>query len=104
MRVVDKPTEVKLYVNPPRIQKPITFREYLFNLPNEKLAEYIVREVGEPEFDYDYNDDYVCIGTMTYYVTTDGEQFWHNGYEDAIKHQVKLLESEYKEEKENDIF
>ena len=73
----------------------MTFKEYLFNLPNEKLAEYLVTTRDEVDYDYDYDENLSYCGTTTWYVTTDGEEFLDCDYEGAIEHQVKLLESEY---------
>ena len=78
----------------------MTFKEYLFNLPNEKLAEYLVTFRCEEDYDYDYEDRLYCCGTITWHVTTDGQEFWY--MDEAIEHQVKLLESEYKEETEDE--
>ena len=79
----------------------MTFKEYLFNLTNEELAEYLITMRDEEDYDYDYDDNLYCCGTSTWYVTTDGKEFWHNEYKEAITHQVKLLESEYEEQYEN---
>lgn len=81
----------------------MTFKEYLFNLPNEKLAEYLITTRDEVDYDYDYDDNLYCCGTTTaWFVTTDGEEFWDCDYDEAIEHQVKLLESEYTEETNNE--
>ena len=80
----------------------MTLKEYLFNLPNEKLAEYLITMRDEEEYDYDYDDNLYYCGTNTWFVTTDGEEFWDCYYEVAIEHQVKLLESEYTEDTDNE--
>ena len=75
----------------------MTLKEHLFNLPNKKLAEYLITTRDEEDYDYDYDDNLYCCGTTTWYVATDGREFWYSEYEEAIEHQVKLLESEYVE-------
>ena len=102
MRIIEESTNVKIHVNPQRISKQMTFKEYLFNLPNEKLAEYLVTMREEEEYDYDYDDNLYCCGIRTWISTTDGRVFWDFEYEDAVKHQVEILESEYVEEETND--
>lgn len=79
----------------------MTFKEHLFNLPNEKFAELLITVRDEEDYDYDYDDNLYCCGTSTWYATTDGREFWYSEYEEAVAHQVKLLESEYEEQDEN---
>lgn len=102
MRFVDKPTSVKVHVNPPRIKKPMTLKEYLFKLPNYKLAEYLIIPYSADKYEYDDDDDYngamYYCGTDIWYTTTDGKEFLEDEYEDAIKHQTELLASEYVDE------
>ena len=75
----------------------MTFKEYLFNLPNEKLAEYLVtfRCGKNYEYDYDYESRILSFGIERWYITTDGQEFWY--MDNAIEHQIELLESEYAE-------
>lgn len=75
----------------------MTLREHLFNLPDKELAEYLIVVRDENDYDYDYDDNLYCCGTRAWIYTTDGKQFWDNEYEEAIEHQVKLLNSEYVE-------
>lgn len=98
MIFIEEPTNVKIHVNLPRIQKPMTLKEYLFKLPNYKLAEYLIMPYSEEEYDYDYDDVMYYCGTRTWYKTTDGKEFWEDEYEEAIEHQTELLASEYVDE------
>lgn len=75
----------------------MTLREHLFSLPDKELADYLITTVSEPEYDYDYDENMYYAGDTTWFQTTDGQQFWYNEYEEAIEHQIKLLNSEYTE-------
>ena len=70
----------------------MTLKEHLFSLPNDELADYLIVTHDEED-----DDGFVNM----WYITTDRKQFWYNEYEEAIAHQVKLLESEYEEQYEN---
>lgn len=64
--------------------------EYLTNKDNIwELAEELI--IYKEEFDYDegINGEWEECGTIDYYITSDGEQFYDNM--DAIEHEVDWL-------------
>lgn len=71
----------------------MTFKEYLFTLPDRELADYLVTTNTELDYDYDSDDNLYCYGESYYYVTTDGLEFWY--HDEAIEHQTELLAGEY---------
>ena len=70
-----------------------TLRDHINQLSNIEFAEMIVQEKAEEKYDYNWEEDLVYDGIEYTYVTTDNQEFYYR--EDAINHQIKLLEGEY---------
>ena len=68
----------------------MTLREHINQLSNREFAEMIVKEKAEEKYDYNWEEDLVYDGIEYTYVTTDNQEFYYR--EDAINHQIKLLE------------
>lgn len=84
----------------------MTLRKYIKKAKDRELAEMLIFIKSVEDYDYDCDDNLYQCGSMEYYVTTDGQMF--GGYclddsdaEDAINHQIKLLQSEYKPSKKS---
>lgn len=92
----------------------MTLREYINKASNKELAEMLIciKEVVEYNDDYQDDDEESTIwdiNTMEFYVTTDGQMFGgysmvsDTDFQEALAHQIELLESEYKENFESDV-
>lgn len=72
-----------------------TNREWINQLPNEKLAELLVCCTEEPDWDYDYDENLYQRGFIDVVITSDGTRF--EDYDQAVKHEIWWLEQEHKE-------
>lgn len=70
----------------------MTNEERIKSLPRKQLAELLVKEVEQPDLDFD--DDVTYYGTETFYETTDGTQFDRWCYDDAVEHECWWLAQE----------
>lgn len=66
-------------------------------MPAEELAELLVHEVTELEYDYDWDENPTEPWEEPYYVCPDGESFWRDE-EGAIRHTIAWLNSEVNKE------
>lgn len=73
-----------------------TLRDHINQLSNKELAEMIVEEYAEEGYDYDWEEELIYDGIHYSYITTDKQEFCDR--EDAVEHQIKLLEEEYNED------
>ena len=85
----------------------MTLRKYIKKANDRELAEMLIFIKSVEDYDYDCDDNLYQCGSMEYYVTTDGQMFggcgclFDSDAEDAINHQIKLLQSEYKPSKKS---
>lgn len=73
-----------------------TNREWISNLPINRLAELLVYCIQEPDWDYDYDENLYQSGFTDVFITSDGEKF--QCYDEAIDHEIWWLKQEHKEE------
>lgn len=71
----------------------MTLRDHINQMSNRELAEMIVEEHAEESYDYNWEEELIYDGIEYSYITTDKQEFCDR--EDAVEHQIKLLEGEY---------
>ena len=71
-------------------EKKPTLRDHINQMSNRELAEMIVEEES---YDYNWEEELIYDGIEYSYITTDKQEFCDR--EDAVEHQIKLLEGEY---------
>lgn len=74
-------------------EKKPTLRDHINQMSNRELAEMIVAEHAEESYDYNWEEESVYDGIEYSYITTDKQEFCYR--EDAVEHQIELLEGEY---------
>lgn len=69
----------------------MTEYEYLTSLPVEEFAKLVVQHGCryDEDFAFDGEEEYPVEVCVEFYRTTDGKQFYFE--EDAVEHQIKLL-------------
>ena len=68
----------------------MTNEEYIKSLSRKALAELLIKTEERPDYDEGLDGEWDFIGTMTYYVTSDGEEFWDD-WESALEHECWWL-------------
>lgn len=70
------------------------FHEYIRSMSVQEFAEFLVRSGYLKEFDYEFDGESEHPVDKYYegYTTTDGKSFYTE--EDAVKHQIEILENE----------
>lgn len=72
----------------------MTNEEQIKSLPRKELAKLLIRSEERPEYDYDWDDHlYECFKS-TWYITSDGEEFWESDYDYAVQHECHWLSKE----------
>ena len=64
-------------------------------LPRKKLAEMLINQHEELEWDEDYDGDAYIYGSSTWYKTSDGEDYYED-YDSALQHECWWLAQENK--------
>ena len=78
----------------------LTNKDYLFSLPNEELAQYLVHTtvLEEGDYYYDGEDEYYISNPRDYYTTPANDMLYDTwSLQEAIEDTVKWLESIYEE-------
>lgn len=68
----------------------MTNEEYIHSLPRRHLAELLIRTEQRPDYDEDIFGEWDYIGNKTYYITSDGQEFWED-WDSALEHECWWL-------------
>ena len=71
----------------------MTNEQYIKLLSRKQLAEQLIKQHNEPDYDYDYDDNLYLCGYVTYYTTSDGYDFCED-FDGALEHECWWLAQE----------
>ncbi len=71
--------------------KSLSREEYIKSLSRRELAKLLIRSEERPEYEYDWDDNLYECGSLTWYITSDGEEFWEGDYNYAVQHECHWL-------------
>lgn len=68
----------------------MTNEETIKHLTRKHLAELLIKVEQRPDYDEGFDGEWHYIGDQTYYITSDGQEFWDD-YDSALEHECRWL-------------
>lgn len=68
----------------------MTNEETIKHLTRKHLAELLIKVEQRPDYDEGFDGEWHYIGDQTYYITSDGQEFWDD-YDSALEHECWWL-------------
>ena len=68
----------------------MTNEEFLKHLTRKHFAELLIKTEQRPDYDEGLDGEWHYIGDQTFYITSDGQEFWED-YDSALEHECWWL-------------